>query len=502
MQSRFPRSSGILLHPTSLPGRWGIGDLGAAAYRFVDFLVASGQSLWQILPLGPTGFGNSPYQSPSAFAGNPLLVSLETLVEEGLLPAEALPTEAHALLSDARVNYDAVMEVKFPLLQRSFKHFQKAAPPDHASGFTRFCKEHGGWLDDYALFMALREHFADVPWYEWERDIMRREPAALERWRKKLAEAIEFRKYMQYLFFTQWTALRTYANEQKVRIIGDAPIFVSDDCVDVWANADLFYLDEQRQPTIVAGVPPDYFSATGQRWGNPLYRWDVMEKNGYAWWIERIRQTLTMVDILRLDHFRGFEAYWEIPASEETAINGTWVPGPGAKFFEVVRNALGDLPIIAEDLGLITEGVETLRDQFALPGMKVLHFAFGGGGAENPYLPHNYQNNFVAYTGTHDNDTTLGWFTSREDEEREHIQRYIGNDGSDICWDLIRLVSMSVADMTIMPLQDVLRLGTETRMNTPGTVGNNWEWRVDEALLTPGLAEGLHLLTSTYGRCA
>jgi 4-alpha-glucanotransferase len=496
------RSSGILLHPTSLPGRWGIGDLGSAAYQFVDFLTEAGQRLWQILPLGPTGFGNSPYQCLSSFAGNHLLISLDRLVEEGLLRPDDLYGEAAPPLptfSDDQVDYDAVTEFKMPLLQRSFDYFRQDVAPAHTAAFKAFCATNADWLDDYTLFVAIKDHQDGASWDVWDLDIRLREPEALKRWQNELADYIEMRKYFQYLFFHQWRALKAYANERNIRIVGDMPIFVAYDGSDVWGNPELFYLDEENHPTVVAGVPPDYFSATGQLWGNPLYRWDQMAENGYVWWMRRVKSTLDMVDIVRLDHFRGFEAYWEVPAGEETAVNGQWVKGPGNLIFETLASALGDLPIIAEDLGLITSEVEDLRDNFDLPGMKVLHFAFGDT-AKNPYLPHNYTSNYVVYTGTHDNDTTLGWYESREDWERAAITRYLGHPPEDICWDMLRLALSSVADMAVFPIQDPLRLGSEARMNIPGQAENNWAWRLRADALTSELAQNLRQLTVTYGR--
>lgn len=499
---RFPRSSGILLHPTSLPGHWGIGDLGPAAYQFIDFLAMAGQRLWQILPLGPTGYGDSPYQCFSAFAGNPMLISPERLIEGGLLTSDevegTVAAYAHAFSPD-RVNYGAAIEFKFALLHHSFARFRNGSFPAHTEAFNQFCTANARWLDDYALFMAIKERHGGASWNSWERDIATRKPAALKRWSAQVALEIEMQKYFQYLFFSQWQPLKAYANERDIRIIGDAPIFVAYDSADVWANPKFFFIDDDGNPSVVAGVPPDYFSATGQRWGNPLYRWDRMAKNNYAWWHDRLKTNLTSVDILRLDHFRGFAAYWEVPATEETAIKGKWADGPGAAFFSRLERALGDLPLIAEDLGLITPDVEELREQFKLPGMKVLQFAFGDD-AHNPYLPHNYTSNYVVYTGTHDNNTTLGWFQDLSDPERERVQRYLGRDGSDISWDMIRLALGSVADMCIIPLQDVLRLGADARMNLPGMVGGNWSWRCRAEAFDPGLAFGLRLLTETYGR--
>ena len=496
---RLPRSSGILLHPTSLPGRCGIGDLGEWAFRFVDFLAESGQRLWQVLPLGPTGYGDSPYQSFSAFAGNPLLISLEKLVEEGALAAQVL--EAAPRFPSHRVDYGAVIPYKLRVLRESFAHFRRRASSEQQEAFAAFCAAEESWLEDFALFMALKAHHGGVPWDAWERDIAVRQPEAVARWRRALADEIAFQKYLQFQFFRQWAAVKRYANERGIRVIGDVPIFVAYDSADVWAHPELFHLDEAGQPTVVAGVPPDYFSPTGQLWGNPLYRWDVMAEDGYAWWIARLRATLRLVDIVRLDHFRGFVAYWEVPAGAKTAERGRWVKGPGAAFFHAVREALGDVSIIAEDLGVITPEVEALREAFGFPGMKVLQFAFSTG-AQNPYLPHNYERNCVVYTGTHDNDTTVGWFRSLPEDERAFCLKYLGTEGREIHWDLIRLAMMSVADTVVIPLQDVLGLGSEARMNYPGRLGGNWTWRYTEGALTEAACERLVELVETYGRRA
>jgi 4-alpha-glucanotransferase len=491
------RSSGVLLHPTSLPGRWGIGDLGAPAYAFVDFLHTAGQQLWQIMPLGPTGYGDSPYQGFSAFAGNPLLISLDQLRADGLLEEEDLAESPG--FSDWAVDYGAVIGFKIPLLRRSFERFQAGATPELRQEVAAFRAGNRAWLEDYALFAALKQAHEGANWNTWEPGAAQRQPDALLRWRQELAEPIGFHAYMQFQFFRQWGRLKEYANQRGVRIIGDIPIFVAYDSADVWANPELFFLDETGQPTVVAGVPPDYFSATGQLWGNPLYRWDVLAQQGYGWWIERFRTAFTLVDIVRLDHFRGFAAYWEVPASEETAINGRWVDGPGAALFEAVRARLGDLPIIAEDLGLITPDVNELRDQLGFPGMKVLQFAFGGG-PDDPYLPHNYEPHSVVYTGTHDNDTTTGWWNTVMPHERTHAQIYMGRDGSDISWDLIRLALASVAEMAVIPLQDVLAFGSEARMNTPGRASGNWSWRYTPDQLGQPLIDRLRMLTAVYGR--
>ncbi len=496
----FTRSSGLLLHPTSLPSPWGIGDLGPVAYQFVDFLVAAGQSLWQILPLGPTGYGDSPYQAFSAFAGNPLLISLDQLIKRGLLSYdEVVEASGHYHLAIDQVNYGEVIGFKLPLLYRSYERMRHGVDPELNAAFSEFCHSNRVWLDDYALFMALKEAHGGQAWNHWAPELRAREPAALTQARQEHAVAIEIQQYLQFLFFQQWLPLKAYANERAIKIIGDAPIFVAYDSADVWANPELFYLDAESRPTVVAGVPPDYFSATGQLWGNPLYRWPQMAEDGYAWWVARLRAAFTQVDLLRLDHFRGFAAYWEVPADETTAINGRWVRGPGAALFSRIEQEFGSLPIIAEDLGLITPDVHALREQFAFPGMIVLQFAFGGT-SDNLYLPHNHTRNSVVYTGTHDNTTTVGWFAELDEEVREQVRAYLGRDGSDIAWDLLRVALMSVADLAVIPFQDVLRLDADARMNTPGQLGANWSWRFRAEALNQGVAAGLRLFTSLYDR--
>jgi 4-alpha-glucanotransferase len=500
------RCGGVLLHPTSLPGPYGIGDLGAEAYRFVDFLVRARQSLWQVLPLGPTGYGDSPYASFSSHAGNPLLIDLSKLVEEGDLTEEDL-TPIPDLPAD-RVDYGRVIPYKIGLLRRAAERFRAGEVGARRAGevrarrvaFERFCAQKAHWLDDYALFMALKEAHDGAMWNTWELGIVQRKPEAMERWTAELADAIYVQKYVQFQFFNQWSALRQYANERSIRIIGDVPIFVAPDSADAWSNPEIFYMDEVGQLTAVAGVPPDYFSPTGQRWGNPLYRWDVIAAGGYRWWIERIQSVLELVDILRIDHFRGFEDYWEIPAQEPTAVKGRWLPGPRDAFFEGLKGALGDdLPIIAEDLGMITDEVHELRKRTGLPGMKVLHFAFTEG-SEHEYLPHNYSSDCVVYLGTHDNDTTIGWFDSRGQKERDSILRYLGRDGHDIVWAMMHLALMSVADIAIVTAQDLLKLGSEARMNTPGTSNGNWQWRYRPGALHDDIARWLGELTETFGR--
>jgi 4-alpha-glucanotransferase len=498
------RMSGILLHPTSLPSRFGIGDLGSEAYRFVDFLADTRQRLWQVLPLGPTDRSNSPYYCLSVFAGNPLLISLEALVEDGFLEASDL--EDAPAFPKHRVDYEAVTEFKMPLLKKSFKIFQRKASQSQHDEFESFCKQKASWLDGYALYVAVREAHGYAAWNKWEKDIKLRQPEALRRWSRRLSWEIKCHKYLQFQFFKQWARLKNYCNNRGVRLFGDIPIYVSLDSETVWLHPELFYLDARGKPTVVAGVPPDYFSATGQFWGNPLYRWDVMARDGYAWWIERIRATLSLVDILRLDHFRGFEKYWEIPGGDTTAKNGRWVPGPGAALFEAIKKELGEIPFVAEDLGLITPEVHALRERLGFPGMKVLQFAFGGD-PKNPYLPHNYPRNCVVYTGTHDNNTTVGWFKERvtrsreeREAERKRALKYIGSDGREINWDFIRLALMSVADTVIIPLQDVLGLGSEARMNRPAKKKGNWTWRFTSDMLTDEIKNRLRELTTIYGR--
>ncbi len=494
---RFPRSSGILLHPTSLPGPWGIGDLGHEAYQFVDFLRDSGQGIWQVLPLGPTGYGDSPYQCFSAFAGNPLLISPDLLLEAGhLKPADVADRPA---FPEGYVDYWPVIQWKSSILSTAFRNWSSGCTREHRAAFEAFCQRQASWLEDYALFMALKDAHQGGVWTTWERDIARRTPAGVARWRESLAAEVERFKYLQYVFFEQWGALRRYAAERGVRIVGDIPIFVAHDSADVWSHPELFALDEGGNPTVVAGVPPDYFSATGQLWGNPHYNWERIRQSGYAWWIERFRSTLELVDIVRIDHFRGFEAYWEVPASEKTAVIGRWVKGPGAALFSAVERSLGQLPIIAEDLGLITPPVVELRDQFDLPGMRILQFGFASDG-KDAFLPHNYVRNCVVYTGTHDNDTALGWFRSAPERERQAALAYVGTDGSDFSWDLIRWLFASVADTAVVPLQDVLSLGTEARMNYPSRLGGNWSWRFDRNALRSEIRARLRQMAVSYAR--
>ncbi|HEY9808857.1 MAG TPA: 4-alpha-glucanotransferase [Halomicronema sp.] len=495
----FPRTSGILLHPTSLPSRFGVGDLGKPAYQFIDFLRESGQKLWQVLPLGPTGYGNSPYMCYSAMAGNPILISLDLLVEDGLLSADDIADFPH--FPSEKVDFEAVFAYKLPLLQKASQNFVHHCPQKLQEEYQRFCAGAIYWLNDYALFMSLKTAHAGDSWHTWDLGIRHREPAAVGAWKLQLSEEINYHNFVQFIFFRQWSALKKYANENKIEIIGDIPIYVAGDSADVWAHPEIFCLDEETSlPSLVAGVPPDYFSNTGQLWGNPVYNWDNLQKTNFDWWIKRFEVMLEYVDIIRIDHFRGFEAYWAVPQGETTAINGEWVKAPGDELFEVLNEKLGKLSVMAEDLGIITPEVEALRDKFELPGMKILHFAFGGG-TDNPYLPFNISRNSVIYTGTHDNDTTVGWFNQLGETEKQNVLDYLGCNGPDgINWDLIRLALSSVANQAIIPLQDIFGLGTIGRMNYPGKAEGNWEWRYQDKDFNPELTSRLKKLTQIYGR--
>jgi len=496
---KFERASGVLLHPTSLPGPYGIGDLGPSAYRFIDWLAEVGCKLWQILPLGPTGYGDSPYQCFSAFAGNPYLISPDFLLRDDLLHPDDL--KGIPDFGADNVDYGRLIPWKLNLLERAFIRFRSAPRPVHQD-FEHFCAENVTWLPDYALFMALKEANGGGAWSDWPESLRKRDPDSLTRAGKRHADAVERFTFYQYVFFRQWEALREHAHQRGIQIVGDIPIFVAFDSADVWSNPDLFYLDKAGQPTVVAGVPPDYFSATGQLWGNPLYRWEVLKSRDYDWWIARFHAVLRKVDIVRLDHFRGFAGYWEIPAGSKTAEKGRWVPGPGEDFLGTVKSALGDdsavLPIIAEDLGEITPDVIVLRDQFELPGMKILQFAFSG--PDNVFLPHNYSANCVAYTGTHDNDTARGWYETAPEHERDFARRYLESDGSNFAWELTRAAWASVAVYAIAPMQDLLGLGTEARMNFPSKLGGNWTWRMTDTAMSDDLKGRLRELNYLYLR--
>jgi 4-alpha-glucanotransferase len=491
------RAGGILLHPTSLPGPFGIGDLGPAAFAWVDTLAFARQKWWQILPLGPTGFGDSPYQSFSAFAGNRYLVSPEFLVRDGLL--ERADIEAAAFPAD-HVDYGPVIQFKVRILQKAWENFQAGRGAALRPAFEEFCRQHADWLEDFTLFMALKDANGGACWLSWPRELAHRQPAALESARRTLAPAVGLHRFCQFLFFRQWLDVRKHAADKGIHLIGDAPIFVSSDSADIWSNQPLFQLDGEHKPRVVAGVPPDMFSSTGQLWNNPLYDWEAMKKTQFAWWKARLRATLEMVDVVRLDHFRGFEAYWEIPAGMPTAQVGRWVKAPGAELFQAFDQMLGCLPLIAEDLGIITDEVEALRTRFKLPGMRVLQFAFSGEN-QNRYLPHNYDKNSVVYTGTHDNDTTRGWFQSLDDHGKYLVRRYLPETKyGDVVWEMLRLAWTSVATLALAPLQDVLNLGPEARMNFPGRAAGNWQWRFTQEMLNRQALERLGELTEMCSR--
>ena len=526
------RESGILLHITSLYSEYGIGDLGQHAYKFVDFLKEGDQRLWQLLPLNPTGFKDSPYQSFSTFAGNPLLICLEKLVEWGLLEESDLAEQLPALPLD-KVDYGAVINFKTPLMRKAHQRFSERDYPELKAEHEQFIDENRSWIEDYSLFMALKFHFINkrvdpenrydyeafadfnreyltqeqlddyyfgAVWQSWPVDIAKREKQAIKKWKAELVEEIGYHQFLQFIFTKQFTMLKAYANENNVKIIGDIPIFVALDSSDCWANTDLFLLDKDGNPTGVAGVPPDYFSEDGQLWGNPLYDWSAMKKTGYAWWVKRIQAALAFCDVVRIDHFRGFEAYWQVPYGAKTARNGAWMPGPGKDLFEVIKQQLGDLPIIAEDLGVITPEVEELRDDFALPGMKVIQFGFGGDD-DNEHLPHNFlTSHAVVYTGTHDNDTTTGWYETAMPEIQDQVRRYLSVSGEDIAWDMIKSAFASIPNMAIVPMQDVLKLGSEARMNIPGTASGNWQFRLPANALDKELALRLKELSQFNGR--
>lgn len=495
------RRSGILLHIISLPSPYGIGDLGPSAYRFADFLAEARQSFWQVLPLNPTRttHGNSPYDSYSAFAGNPLMISPDLLLETGLLSREELGEIPP--FPDERVDYQAVTEYKAGLLQRAFESNR-----DHLSSdceLERFCRENDGWLEDYALFSALKAQFKGAVWSEWPLDVRDRQEAAIEGWKTKLRERILKEQFIQYLFFKQWAGLKRYCNDKHISIVGDLPIYVNYDSADVWVNPQIFKLGDDKRPTVVAGVPPDYFSATGQLWGNPVYDWEKLKLTRYDWWVRRLKHNLACFGKIRLDHFRGFVACWEVPAGEATAIQGEWVEAPGGDFFEIMLQEFPALPVLAEDLGMITPDVRQVMDRFGFPGMRVLLFAFGPELPTGPHAPHNYGRNCVVYTGTHDNNTVVGWYKAEaQPDDRERLFSYLGRKVSEeeVHWGLIRLALASVAETTIIPMQDLLGLGEEGRMNHPATKKGNWEWRLGPEQLTPFLTTKLAQMTELYGR--
>lgn len=497
-----------MLHPTSLPSKYGIGDFGAEAYQFVDFLVKSKQTYWQVLPLGQTGYGDSPYQCFSAFAGNIYLISPDKLLEDGFLSDEDLRDATE--FSEGKVDFGKMIEFKLPLLKRAFENFRRSDNGEIADLFRLFCQFNAFWLEDYALFRAIKFSQDQKSWQEWDEDLKLRQPEALEKARKELDDEVFAQKFYQFAFFKQWDALKKYANEKGVKTVGDVPIFVALDSCDVWCNPSQFKLNEDGSPEVVAGVPPDYFSKTGQLWGNPIYNWDNMRRDGFAWWISRVKFTLKTVDIVRVDHFRGFAASWEVPGGDETAERGQWVNVPGMELFQALKHAIGDLPFWAEDLGVITPDVEELRDSFAFPGMRILQFAFGGD-AKNHDLPHNYIQNSVAFTGTHDNDTTQGWFNSEAgkgsgrdaeqiEKERKFCLDYLNTDSAEIHWDFVRAVWASVANTAIAPMQDLLGLGNDARMNLPASISGNWSWQCKHGDFSDEIAENLKSLTELYGR--
>jgi len=493
----YRRSSGILLHPTSLPGPDGIGDLGPDAYHWIGFLEESGCSLWQVLPLGPTGYGDSPYQCFSAFAGNPYLISPILLLEDGLLKLDNL--SRRPIFDPGNIDFPTMMEWKDYLFEIAFTRFQKSRRKKLHEEYNHFLISQIDWLEDFCLFMAIKKSLGGIAWIDWPADLRDKKLGAVDLFRNQNHNAIDFQRFLQFIFYRQWQSLKIMANSKGIQIIGDIPIFVAYDSSDVWSHPELFQLNKKGKPKVVAGVPPDYFSPTGQLWGNPLYRWEYHKKTGYVWWIQRIKSNLQLFDLLRLDHFRGFAGYWEIPAGMPTAEVGRWVKGPAESFLKKVSAALADLPIIAEDLGEITPDVIALRDQFKLPGMKILQFAFASD-PDDPFLPHNYPQHCVAYTGTHDNDTALGWYISAPETESDLCRRYFARSGSDISWDMIRAVWSSVAIITIAPMQDFLNLGSVARMNFPGKLGGNWTWRMPFKVLDDSLLTRIQEINFLYSR--
>jgi 4-alpha-glucanotransferase len=496
------RAAGVLLHPTSLPGSYGVGDLGDHGIAFLDWAQSAGMHIWQVLPLNPPGYGASPYGCLSSFAGNPLLISPERLLQDGLLAIDDVADVPR--FSDEHVEFDRVAAYKSALLRTSWDCFRESASEELRAELAAFiaAPEQAEWLADYTLYMAIKTHSGDKPWWEWEAPLRARDPNALDAARREHADAVEFWQYVQFLFFRQWNLIREAAHARGIRIMGDVPIYVAGDSADVWGNQELFQLAENGQPTVVAGVPPDYFSVTGQRWGNPLYRWDVMREQQYRWWVARVRTNLRLADIVRLDHFRGFVAYWEVPAEEPTAVHGRWMPGPGIALFDALRVGVihdhGELPLVAEDLGFITPEVNDLRRAVGLPGMKILQFGFGDSDA---HLPHRTDPQTVVYTGTHDNDTARGWFDHAPDEERDAALAYLGcTTAEDIASGLIRAAYTSVAETAIVPMQDILGLGSEARMNTPGAESDNWTWRLPAGALTREDAARLRKLAALTGR--
>jgi 4-alpha-glucanotransferase len=500
----FSRQAGILLHPTSVPGRYGIGEIGPEAHRWLAHLNGMSQKLWQVLPMGPTGYGDSPYQTLSTFAGNTMLISFDSLREDSLLREEDL--QGFPTFPEEHVEYGPVLLARSKILHKVAQSFGRRASPILKAAWMQFCEDESKWLEDYTLFAALKKEHGGGPWIHWPEQLRRREPATLTAARKKHSMEMKHSKILQFLFFHQWHSIREDARRRGISLIGDIPIFVAHDSADVWCHPELFFLDTNGNPTVIAGVPPDYFSATGQRWGNPLYRWDIHKKEKFSWWIDRLRSTFRLYDIVRIDHFRGFESYWEIPAHESTAIHGRWIHGPGRNLFDAAHQALGPLPILAEDLGVITPQVDALRDELGFPGMRILQFAFGDGPQPESFRPDSYPSNCAVYTGTHDNDTTVGWYRSEPGKdstrnadqiarEQHNVRTYLSTDGSQIHWDLIALALRSNANTAIYPLQDVLGLGSTARMNIPGRDQGNWSWRFRWEQLSPDIEQRLHRMT-------
>ncbi len=490
------RSSGILLHITSLPGKYGIGTMGKEAYDFVDFLIASGQKIWQILPLGHTGFGNSPYQCFSAFAGNPLLINFDKLVDDGLLHENDIPKQE---FNEKKVDFGKVINFTYPLLRKAYDSFHRNNSKVLKRKFQTFCSKNYKWLEDYAFFMALKDHNNGKPWHQWDYKLKTRDDETLNNMKKELENEISYYKFIQFLFFKQWLELKAYANINDIKIFGDLPIYVAFDSADAWSNPELYEFDENMNPIKVSGVPPDYFSETGQLWNNPLYDWEYLKKTGFQWWLDRIEANFTVFDIVRIDHFRGLAAYWAVPYGEKTAVKGEWVPAPGKELLKAIFDTFGNVPIVAEDLGVITPDVIELREEFNLPGMKILQFAFDSG-EENNFLPHTYTQNCIVYTGTHDNDTVLGRYKESTESEKQMMRNYFNIDESDVCLSFLKLAWSSVANVAIAPLQDLLRLDTEARMNFPGKASGYWEWRFKKEMLTKEHTSELYEITKLYAR--
>jgi 4-alpha-glucanotransferase len=502
---RLPRAAGVILHPTSLSNSYGIGDLGPAAKNFIDFLASSGITYWQMLPMGPTGYADSPYQNISAFAGNPLVISPEVLVSDGLLDAEFLAEKTEECNSEInenpeKVSFDPVHNYKEHLFEQVFEGFINLDSEDpKKKAFELYCQSQQSWLNDYALFYSLKKAHELKAWWEWESEYIQRDQQALEQWKEEKADDIQFIKFQQWLFQEQWDLIRTYAHEKGVYIIGDMPIFVAHDSADVWVHSEYFTMNEDGTLEYQAGVPPDYFSKTGQLWGNPLYRWELLQEQNFEWFIQRLERWMNLMDWIRIDHFRGFEAYWRIPGQDKTAIGGEWIKSPGKELFMAVREKMGNIPIIAEDLGVITPEVEALRDEFEFPGMRVLQFAFGSDG-KNPHLPHNYVHNSIVYTGTHDNDTSLGWWEKAPDKDKSFFSEYFGIENPIMPLDLIKVAFRSVANLAVVPMQDLLEQNSDARMNTPSVPQGNWQYRMPDAVLTPEKSKWILNLVTMYRR--